>query len=63
MRVQPLHSAAAACNVDVARILVAHGADVNAEQQGGFLPLDAANQNRDETMQELLLAHGARASR
>jgi ankyrin repeat protein len=63
MRVQPLHSAAAACNVDVARVLVDHGADVNAEQQHGFLPLDAANQNRDEAMQQLLLAHGARASR
>jgi uncharacterized protein len=63
MRVQPLHSAAAACNLDVARVLVDHGADVNAEQQHGFLPLDAASQNRDEAMQELLLAHGARASR
>ena len=63
MRVQPLHSAAAACNVDVARVLVGHGADVNAEQQDGYLPLDAANQNRDAAMQALLLEHGARASR
>jgi ankyrin repeat protein len=63
MLVQPLHSAAAACNVDVARVLIERGADVNAEQQQGFLPLDAANQNHDEAMQALLLAHGARASR
>ena len=36
---------------------------MNAEQQDGFLPLDSANQNRDEAMQALLLEHGARASR
>jgi ankyrin repeat protein len=63
MRVQPLHSAAAACNVDVAGVLLDHGADVNAEQRDGYLPLDAANQNRDEAMQALLLRHGARSSR
>jgi len=63
MLVQPLHSAAAACNVDVARALVERGADVNAEQQDGYLPLDAANQNHDAPMQALLLEHGARASR
>ena len=63
MLVQPLHSAAAACNVDVARVLIDRGADVNAAQQQGFLPLDAANQNHDEAMQSLLLAHGARPSR
>ena len=63
MLVQPLHSAAAACNLEVARVLVEHGADVNAEQQDGYLPLDAANQNHDAPMQELLLEHGAHASR
>jgi ankyrin repeat protein len=63
MRVQPLHSAAASRNVDAAQLLLAAGADPNAEQQDGFLPLDAAVQNGDEPMQELLLAHGARASR
>jgi ankyrin repeat protein len=63
MRVQPLHSAAASRNVEGARLLLAAGADPNAEQQDGYLPLDAAVQNGDEAMQELLLAHGARASR
>jgi uncharacterized protein len=63
MLVQPLHSAAASANVDVARVLVEHGADVNAEQRDGFTPLDAANQNRDEALQALLLEHGARGSR
>jgi uncharacterized protein len=63
MRVQPLHSAAASRNVEGARLLLSAGADPNAEQQDGFLPLDAAVQNGDEAMQELLRAHGARASR
>jgi uncharacterized protein len=63
MLVQPLHSAAASANVEVARVLIENGADVNAEQQGGFLPLDSANQNHDETMRALLLGHGARGSR
>jgi ankyrin repeat protein len=61
MQVQPLHSAAAAGNVEVARILLEHGADPNAEQQDGFLPLDSATQNRDEAMQALLLEYGGRA--
>jgi ankyrin repeat protein len=63
MRVQPLHSAAAARNLEGARHLLAAGADSNAEQQDGFLPLDAAVQNGDDAMQELLRAHGARTSR
>jgi len=63
MLVQPLHSAAASANVEVARVLLEHGADANAEQQGGFLPLDSANQNHDAAMQALLLERGARASR
>ena len=63
MRVQPLHSAAARRNVEGARLLLAAGADPNAEQQDGFLPLDAAVQNRDEAMEDLLRAHGGRTSR
>jgi uncharacterized protein len=62
MRVQPLHSAAARRNVEGARLLLAAGADPNAQQQDGFLPLDAAVQNRDEAMEELLRAHGGRMS-
>jgi ankyrin repeat protein len=63
MCVQPLHSAAAARNLEVARLLLDAGADPNAEQQGGFLPLDAARQNRDEELQGLLREHGGVASR
>jgi uncharacterized protein len=63
MRVQPLHSAATARNLAGAQLLLDAGADANAEQQDGFLPLDSAVQNDDHEMQELLRAHGARASR
>ena len=63
MRVQPLHSAAAARNLDVARLLLDAGADANAEQQDGYLPLDGAVQNDDAELQALLRERGARTSR
>jgi uncharacterized protein len=63
MRVQPLHSAAATDETEIARLLLDAGADANAEQQDGFVPLDAARQNGNEAMQELLTAHGARPGR
>jgi uncharacterized protein len=63
MRVQPLHSAAAADETEIARLLLDAGADANAEQQDGFVPLDAARQNGNQALQELLSAHGARPGR
>jgi ankyrin repeat protein len=59
MRVEPLHSAAAARQIDVARLLLAAGADPNARQEGGFVPLHAAAQNGDEELARLLLEYGA----
>ena len=59
MRVMPLHSAASARNVEGARVLLEHGAPVNARQHGGWAPLHAAAQNGDRAMVELLLKHGA----
>jgi ankyrin repeat protein len=59
MAVQPLHSAAAVSQRDVAERLLAAGADPNARQQGGFVPIHAAAQNGDEALAELLLSHGA----
>jgi ankyrin repeat protein len=59
MKVQPLHSAAAARNLEASRMLLEAGADPNAAQQEGFRPLDAATQNGDDALRELLLAHGA----
>lgn len=59
MRVTPLHSAVAARHLEVARLLLAAGANVNAEQQGGFSPLHAAAQNGQVEMIQLLIANGA----
>ena len=54
--VQPLHSAAAGRHLEVCRLLLAAGADVNARQAGGFAPLHAAAQNGDPELVELLLS-------
>jgi uncharacterized protein len=62
MRVMPLHSAAAAHSVPIARVLLAHGAPVNARQGTGdlgFTPLMEAALNGQVEMVDLLLAHGA----
>jgi ankyrin repeat protein len=58
--VHPLNSAAAAGRRDVAAILLEHGADPNARTRRGFTPLDAARENGDEKLAELLRSHGAR---
>src|SRR4051794_33450648 len=57
--VHPLNSAAAARNVEVARILLEHGADAGAPTRSGYTPLDAAAENGDEALTELLRSHGA----
>jgi uncharacterized protein len=58
-QVMPLHSAASARNLEAARLLLEHGAPVNARQQGGWVPIHAAAQNGDRPMVELLLRHHA----
>ena len=57
--VHPLNSAAAAGRVDVAAVLLEHGADPNAQTRRGFTALDAARENRDDALAELLRSHGA----
>jgi uncharacterized protein len=59
MKVMPLHSAAAARNLAIARALLEHGAPVNAKQQQGWTALHAAAQHGDRAMVELLLKYGA----
>ena len=63
LEVQPLNSAAASQVVEarapIARLLLEAGADSNAEIEGGFRPLDAAMQNDDAELVELLREHGA----
>lgn len=56
---QPLHAAAAGRHVEVCRVLLAAGADVNATQHGGYTPLHEAAQHGDVEMVELFLSAGA----
>ena len=55
----PLHAAAAGRNGEAVRILLEHGAEVNARQEGGWTALHAASQNGDVDMVRLLIAGGA----
>ena len=57
--VMPLHSAIANRNQAISRMLIEHGADVNARQQEDFTPLMEAAQNGDLETAKLLLQHGA----
>jgi ankyrin repeat protein len=59
MKVMALHSAVARKHTQIAQLLMEHGADVNAAQQGGFTPLLEAVHNEQVEMVGLLLAHGA----
>ncbi|MDQ6674537.1 MAG: ankyrin repeat domain-containing protein, partial [Chloroflexota bacterium] len=57
--VAALHAALAGPDHDIARVLIAAGADVNARQQGNVTPLHAAAQNGQVELVRLLLEHGA----
>jgi ankyrin repeat protein len=60
-----IHAAAAAQGTDEAtryelvKLALEHGADPNLEQGGGFRAIDAARQNRDARVEQLLLENGA----
>ena len=60
-----LHAACAAQGVDedvryeLVSLALEHGADPNLPQGGGFRPIDAARQNGDLRVEQLLLEHGA----
>jgi len=57
---QPLHAALAlGKNAETAKLLLDHGASVNAVQAGGFTPLFSAAVAGRKDLAELLLAHGA----
>jgi ankyrin repeat protein len=53
----PLHRAVEHRNIDMAKLLLAHGADVNAQDSAGRTPLSLAVECRYAAMIELLLAH------
>ncbi len=57
--VQAIHSAVAENHIDVVRVLLEHGGDPNAKQEGGFAPLHAAAQNGNVELHDLLVARGA----
>jgi len=59
MQNTPLHAAAAGRNGETVRVLLEHGAGVNARQEGGWTALHAASQNGDVEMVRLLIAGGA----
>jgi uncharacterized protein len=57
--VTALHAALAGPTPEVARALIAAGAEVNARQQGGVTPLQEAAGNGQVDLVRLLLEHGA----
>src|SRR5262245_2671632 len=62
-----IHAAAAseakdeATRYELVRLALDHGADPNLAQGGGFRAIDAARQNGDEAIEQLLLDRGASA--
>jgi uncharacterized protein len=61
-----IHAAAAAAGEEATRyelvkLALEHGADPNLRQGGGFRAIDAARQNGDTRVEELLLEHGAKS--
>ena len=60
-----IHAAAAAPGTDestryeLVKLALEHGADPNLRQGGGFRAIDAARQNGDARVEQLLLEHGA----
>lgn len=65
IRTAALHAATAAPGTDestryaLVELVLEHGADPNLEQDGGFRAIDAAKQNGDSRIEQLLLEHGA----
>ena len=59
-----IHASAAAARDEATRyelvkLALEHGADPNLRQGGGFRAIDAARQNGDSRVEQLLLEHGA----
>jgi uncharacterized protein len=59
MSLRPLHSAAISGSLAIVKRLLEHGAEVRAQQHGGWTPLHAAAFIGDLAMAECLVAHGA----
>ena len=59
LRYTALHLAMRPSTVQVAELLIAHGADVNARTKEGIMPLTFVAANNAVQVAELLIAHGA----
>jgi uncharacterized protein len=55
----PLHAAAAGRHTGIAKLLIDHGAPVDARQHGGWTALHAAAQSGDLELAQMLVAAGA----
>jgi ankyrin repeat protein len=58
-RVAPLHAAAAVCDHETTRLLLARGADPHARQQMDYTPLHGAASRGDVDLAKILITHGA----
>jgi uncharacterized protein len=61
MTVTPLHSAVAANDEKISRLLVENNADLNGRQEQGYTPLHEAAQNGNAAIARMLLENGADA--
>jgi uncharacterized protein len=61
MTVTPLHSAVAANDEKISRLLVENNADINGRQEQGYTPLHEAAQSGNESIARMLLENGADA--
>ena len=67
IRTAAIHAAAASGDTgqgevtryELVKLALEHGADPNLEQGGGFRAIDAARQNGDTRIEQLLLEHGS----
>lgn len=59
---QPLHAAAANRQVALCKLLLDHGADIEATQEGGYTAMHSAAQNGDIPLINLLLERGAQVN-
>ncbi len=62
MKVRPIHSAAAGKKIDIVRLLLDRGADVNATQGAGWRLIHHAAQQGNREFVDLLIEHGAKVS-
>ncbi len=58
-KVAPIHSAAARKNLEIAKLLIENGANIDAQQMSGVRPLHSAAHNNDFPMVTLLVENGA----